>query len=111
MRQLDHHEDKDTEVYLSQEICSFCGGKHLVRVEVQDRDASRAGISQANDLATYWASAVQFPAKARVRCLYRFQTGNGAHPISFARSPKDERLGRLLLLNMHLVQGSKDALP
>jgi hypothetical protein len=39
MRQLDHHEDKGTEVYLSHEISGFCGGKHLVRVDVQDREA------------------------------------------------------------------------
>jgi hypothetical protein len=39
MRQLDHREDKCTEVNLSQEICGFCGGKHLVRVDVQDREA------------------------------------------------------------------------
>jgi hypothetical protein len=47
MRQLDHREDKDTEVYLLHEICGFCGGKHLMRVDVQDRDASRAGVARA----------------------------------------------------------------
>ena len=47
MRQLDHHEDKDMEVYLSREICDFCGRKHLVRVDGQDREVSRAGVAQA----------------------------------------------------------------
>jgi hypothetical protein len=47
MRQLDHDEDKDTEVYLSHEICGFCGGKHLVHVDVQDHESSRAGVAQA----------------------------------------------------------------
>ena len=58
-------------------------------------------------MATYWANAVRFPAETRVCCLYRFQTGCGAHPITCERSPKDERLGRLLLLNMHLVPGPR----
>jgi len=38
MRQLNHSEDKDTEVYLSHEIRGFWGGKHLVRVDVQDSE-------------------------------------------------------------------------
>jgi len=39
MRQMDHREYKGTEMYLSHEICGFCGGKHLMRVDVQDRQA------------------------------------------------------------------------
>lgn len=55
-----------------------------------------------------YTGRVRFDSRQRHEfVVYRFQTGYGAHPISFERSPKDERLGRLLLLNMHLVPGSR----